>query len=166
MNTIGEKILVLGCCGSGKSTFAGKLRDISGLPLIHLDNIWWKPDRMHVTRDEFDRRLDEIIRTDRWIIDGDYRRTYEKRIAACDTIFFLDLPEEVCMDGIAQRVGQKWADIPWTENTLDPELAEQVLAYRTNYRPILYELFQKYDRQIIIFRTRAEADKWLTEHEV
>ena len=74
---LGQKILVIGCAGSGKSTLSKELRDITGLPLFHLDNIWWRPDRSHISREEFDRKLDEILLTDRWILDGDYSRTYE-----------------------------------------------------------------------------------------
>ena len=51
---IGDRILVLGCSGSGKSTFAKRLQVCTGLPLIHLDNIWWKPDRTHISREERD----------------------------------------------------------------------------------------------------------------
>lgn len=47
--TVGNKVIVLGCSGSGKSTFAIKLREKTGLPLFHLDNIWWKSDRTHIT---------------------------------------------------------------------------------------------------------------------
>lgn len=164
MTAIGKKILVLGCSGSGKSTFAGKLQKAVNLPLIHLDNVWWRPDRTHISRDEFDKRLEEILCTDSWIIDGDYSRTYEKRIAACDTVFFLDIPEEDCMNGIVQRVGKQRPDIPWIENTLDPELVRLVQTYHSENRPILYELLRKYNRQTVIFRTRAEADAWLAEY--
>ena len=110
----GNKILVLGCSGSGKSTFSRKLAARTGLPLIHLDNIWWRPDQTHITREEFDQKLNEILHDDFWIIDGNYSRTYEERIRACDTIIFLDYSEEVCMDGITRRVGQDRPDIPWT----------------------------------------------------
>ena len=49
---LGRKIMVIGCPGSGKSTLSRELRDITGLPLFHLDNIWWKPDRSHISREE------------------------------------------------------------------------------------------------------------------
>ena len=68
---IGNKIIVLGCSGSGKSTFSRKLHEKTNLPLIHLDNIWWKPDRTHISRDEFDHKLVEILKSDKWIVDGD-----------------------------------------------------------------------------------------------
>jgi adenylate kinase family enzyme len=109
-----RKVLVLGCSGSGKSTFAVRLHNLSGLPLYHLDNVWWKADRTHISRDEFDIKLEQLVNLDNWIIDGDYSRTYERRIAACDTIYFLDYGQEACMRGITERVGRKRGDIPWT----------------------------------------------------
>ena len=157
-----KKIVVLGCSGSGKSTFALRLHDLTGLPLYHLDNIWWKPDRTHISREEFDRRLDDILNDDRWILDGDYSRTYEKRIAACDTVFFLDYTEEICMDGIIGRIGKERRDIPWTENKLDPELVKLVKDYETQNKPVLIELFRKYaDKDIVTFHTRDEADNMI-----
>ena len=76
---LGQKIIVIGCPGSGKSTFSKKLHDITGLPLFHLDNINWNSDKSHISREEFDQRLDEILRRDKWIIDGNYNRTFEVR---------------------------------------------------------------------------------------
>lgn len=158
----GRKIIVLGCSGSGKSTFSRRLREITDLPLIHLDNIWWKPDRTHISREEFDRKLEEILRTDGWILDGDYSRTYEMRFRACDTVIFLDYGFDVCMDGIVRRVGTERPDIPWTEQTVDPDLVRQVEAYENENRPAVLSLMEKYpEKQSIVFRSRAEADAWL-----
>lgn len=157
-----NRIAVIGCPGSGKSTFAIALHEKTGLPLYHLDNIWWKPDRTHITRDEFDARLAEILNRDEWIIDGSYSRTFEPRIAACDTVILLDYDTDVCMQGITERVGQVRPDIPWTEQTLDPELVELVRTYRERNNPVLTELFDRFrNKTIHIFRTRDEADAWL-----
>ena len=157
-----RKIIVLGCPGSGKSTFSVKLHEKTGLPLFHLDNVWWNPDRTHVSRDEFDRRLEGIVRGDEWIVDGDYSRTYEVRIRASDAIVFLDFGEDECMKGISDRVGKKRDDIPWSENKLDPELVALVKKYKTENRPILTDLFKKYpEKRLIVFTSRKEADGWL-----
>lgn len=162
---LGTKIIVLGCSGSGKSVFARKLREKTGLPLIHLDNIWWRPDRTHITREEFDLRLGALLRGDRWILDGDYSRTYEPRIKACDTVIFLDYGEAVAMAGITGRVGRQRADIPWTEGTLDPELVELVRNYQAKNRPALLALLAQYpEKRLIRFTTRQEADAWLAAH--
>ena len=158
-----KKIVILGAAGSGKSTFARKLHEKTGLPLIHLDNVWWKADRTHVSRAEFDRRLREILQGEAWIIDGDYSRTYEPRFAACDTIIFLDYDTEVCMRGIAERVGKNRPDMPWVETELDPELVELVQNYRAKNRPEVYRLIGQYpEKQAIIFPTREQAEEWLS----
>ena len=154
-----KKIAVLGCSGSGKSTFSIQLHNITKLPLYHLDNIWWRSDRTHISRDEFDRKLDDLVKRDSWILDGDYSRTYEKRIASCDTVFFLDYGEEVCMQGIIDRIGKERIDIPWTDNKLDPELVKLVKDYETVEKPVLIDLLDKYsDKDIIILHSRQEAN--------
>lgn len=159
---IGSKVLVLGSSGAGKSSFARRLHELTGLPLVHLDLVWWRPDYTHISREEFDRRLEEMIAEERWIMDGDYSRTYKPRICACDTVIFLDYDEETCLRGLSQRVGQKRPDIPWVEEKLEPELVEMVRRYRTDERPKLLEvLAQSPEKQTVIFRTREEADVWL-----
>lgn len=162
--SIGKKILVLGCSGSGKSTFARLLAARTGLPLIHLDNVWWRADRSHISRDEFDRALAELLRGEQWIMDGDYSRTYEVRLRAADTVIFLDYPESVCMAGITARVGQDRPDMPWTESTLDPQLVSMVQNYATENRPALLSLLQQYpEKQAFVFTDRTQADQWLSE---
>ena len=157
-----NRIAIIGCPGSGKSTFARKLHEKTGLPLVHLDNIWWKPDRTHITREEFDHRIAAILREDAWIVDGNYSRTVETRIAAADTVIFLDYAESVCMDGIRMRVGQTRADMPWTEQTLDPELVALVRGFSTEQRPQILALLDRCpDKQVLIFHTREAADRWL-----
>ena len=160
-----KRIIVLGCPGSGKSTFAIQLHQRTGLPLIHLDNIWWKTDRTNVAQSEFDERLAAVLGTGEWIIDGDYSRTYEARLKACDTVFFLDYGEAACMAGIRARVGRARPDMPWTEDTLDPELVEEVRKYGGVQRPRLMELLHTYPgKETHIFRTREEAEVWLANY--
>ena len=161
--SIGNRILILGCPGSGKSTFARALAAKTELPLVHLDNVWWRADGTHISRDEFDLALSELLRGEKWIMDGDYSRTYEVRVRAADTVIFLDYPEAVCMAGIVARVGQKRPDIPWTESALDPELVALVQNYRRDNRPRILSLLQKYpEKQSLIFTARAEVDAWLS----
>ena len=157
-----KRVVVTGCPGSGKSVFSIRLHEKTGLPLYHLDNIWWKPDRTHLTREEFDAALAAILEKDEWIVDGSYSRTFEPRIAASDTVILLDYDTDVCMQSIMERVGQTRPDIPWTEQTLDPELVAIVKTYKERNNPILSELFRRYaDWEILIFRDRGEADRWL-----
>ena len=80
-----RRVLVIGCPGAGKSTFARRLRDAAGLPLHYLDMLWHNPDRTTVTRAEFDERLQRILEEDAWILDGNFARTLPKRLEYCDT---------------------------------------------------------------------------------
>lgn len=80
------RVLVIGCPGAGKSMFARALREKTGLPLYYLDTIWHKSDRTTVSEQEFDEKLGEILREDRWILDGNYLRTLPRRLQACDTV--------------------------------------------------------------------------------
>ena len=122
-----RKIIVIGCPGSGKSTFARKLHEKYSLPLYYLDMIWWKDDKSTISQIEFDAKLGEIMAQDSWIIDGNYNRTLEMRVKECDTVFFLDLPAEVCVEGITARVGTEREDMPWVEKTVDDEFLQFVL---------------------------------------
>lgn len=158
-----KKIIVIGCPGSGKTTFAEKLRDKIGLPLFHLDAIWHRPDRTHISRDEYDARLAEILALDAWIIDGNYSRTVERRIAACDTVFLFDLPAEVCLDGAISRLGKARYDLPWIDTELDPKLQKEIEEFGSKNLPAIYALLDKYKdgKSVIIFKSRAQADAFL-----
>lgn len=99
-----ERIIIIGCSGAGKSTLALALKEKLGLPVVHLDQLWWREGWQHVTREEFDVRLDIALGMDRWIIDGNYSRTMEARLAKCDTIIYLDFNRWECLLGMCQRV--------------------------------------------------------------
>lgn len=159
-----KKVIVIGCLGSGKTTFAEKLNEHTGLPLYYLDAIWHKPDRTHISRDEFDHRISEIFASPEWIIDGNYNRTIEMRLKECDTVFLFDLPTEVCLQGATERLGKGRYDLPWIEKELSPEFAEFIKEFSANSLPIIYTLIEKYktDKQVFIFKSREQSDEFLT----
>lgn len=159
-----KKVIVIGCPGSGKSTFARALHDITGLPLYHLDMLYWNADRTIVPQDVFRARLVEVIERDCWIVDGNYGSTMELRLQACDTVFFLDYPLDVCMNGIVERRGKERPDMPWieSEDDVDEEFVEFVKNYNSENRPEVMALLEKYaDKEIIIFKSRDEAETFL-----
>ncbi len=157
-----KKVIIIGCPGSGKTTFAEKLNKITGLPLYYLDTIWHKPDKTHIPREEFDERIADIFSKSEWIIDGNYKRTIEARLKECDTVFLFDLPTEVCLQGIINRIGKERYDLPWLEKELDPEFKKFVEDFPEDTLPYIYELLEKYnDRNIFVFKSREEAESYL-----
>jgi len=158
-----QKIIVIGCPGSGKTTFAEKLNKLTGIPLYYLDAIWHKPDKTHIDRESFDRRISEIFDTPQWIIDGNYNRTIELRLNKCDTVFLFDLPTEVCIQGATERLGKDRYDLPWIDTELSPSLRRSIEDFPRSSLPKIYELLEEYkhNREIIVFRSRQDADGYL-----
>ena len=163
-----KKIIVIGSPGAGKSTFARKLREKTGIPLYYLDMLWHKPDRTNVSQEEFDAGLDSILCQDEWIIDGNYLRTLERRLKACDTVFFLDYPLEVCLSGAASRIGKKREDMPWVEEEFDEEFRQWIIDFPRDQLPFVDKKLEQYrsKREIILFKSRQEAEYYLKNEEV
>ena len=161
----GRKIMVIGCSGSGKSTFARKLKAKTGLPLYYLDMLFHNSDRTTVSREVFDARLNDILKTDKWIIDGNYQRTLPLRFERCTEVFFFDIPLDQCLEGAVARIGKKREDLPWVENELDPEFRQYILDFPKDQLPRINELISQYQdiRKITVFRSREEADAWLDQ---
>ena len=99
-----ERIIIIGCSGSGKSTLARALGAKLGLPVIHLDQLWWKEGWVESDRQTFDDRLAALVEENRWIIDGNYNRTIPMRLEKCDTVIYLDFSRWTCLLGMCQRV--------------------------------------------------------------
>lgn len=160
-----KRVIVIGSPGAGKSTFSRRLRQKTGLPLYYLDQIWHRPDKTNVSREEFDRRLGEILEKDCWIIDGNYLRTLQKRMEACDGIFFLDYPVKLCLESVQARIGKKREDMPWVETELDEEFREWILRFPKDQRPKILSLLARYgeEKEIHVFSSRREANDYLDQ---
>ena len=158
-----KKIIVIGCPGSGKSFFSKSLHKLTGIPLFHLDMLFWNEDKTTVEKSVFLERLSVVMKKDEWIIDGNYNRTIESRIQHCDTVFLFDLPTEICIQGATERIGKGRYDLPWLETEVDPEFMQFIKDFPHDALPKIYELIDKYksEKQVIIFRSRAEADEYI-----
>ena len=157
-----KKIIVIGCPGSGKSTFSRTLSERIGVPVYYLDMMYWNADKTTAEKSVFLERLSRVIEKDAWIIDGNYASTMELRMAACDTVFFLDYPTEVCLEGVVARKGKARPDMPWIETEEDAEFVEFIRKYRENQRPEVLALLGKYaDKSIVVFTDRDQAKAFI-----
>lgn len=98
-----RRVLVIGAGGAGKSTFARELGARTGLPVVHLDRMYWRPGWIESPKEEFRAALADVLAQPAWILDGNYSGTIAMRVAACDTIVWLDLPRVVCLAGVIER---------------------------------------------------------------
>ena len=157
-----KKIIVIGCPGSGKSTVSRALHNKTGIPLYHLDMMYWNADKTTAEKSVFLERLSTVLEKDEWIIDGNYGSTMELRMAACDTVIFLDYPLDVCLGGIKERRGKPRSDMPWIETEEDAEFIEFIKSYNEQQKPKVLELLKKYScKNIIILGSREQVDAFL-----
>ena len=161
-----KKVIIIGCPGSGKSIFARSLESLTGLPLHHLDMMYWNKDKTTVTKDIFIKRLQSVMEKDSWIIDGNYQSSMEMRLGECDTVFFLDYSTQVCLEGIRSRKGKARSDIPFVDDENDEEFISFIKEYNSKVRPQVISLLEKYrDRNIIVFNSREESENFLSSFE-
>jgi len=124
--------------------------------------MYWNADQTTVGKEIFRARLAEVMKKDRYIIDGNYQSTMETRLADCDTVFFLDYDLETCLSGVVSRRGKPRPDMPWIETEEDPAFTELIKAYIPEQRPRVLALLEKYkDKNIIVFKSREESAKYL-----
>lgn len=112
-----ERIIIIGCGGAGKSTLARQLGDKLDIPVVHLDRLFWKPNWIEETPEEFDQKLATELEKPQWIMDGNFNRTMPQRVAKCDTIIYLDFNRLTCLLGVVKR-------ILTTYGTVRPDMGE------------------------------------------
>lgn len=163
-----ERVLILGCGGAGKSTLARQLGARTGLPVVHLDQGWWLPGWENPTEEAFDGWLEEVLAGERWIIDGNYKRTLEARLCQADTVLFLDYSTWTCMWGMVKRVlrylGRTRPDM--TEGCperFDSEFIRWIRDDRRTVRLWMLERLGKWDGEVIVFRNRRACSAWLKQ---
>ena len=157
-----KKIIVIGSPGAGKSCFSRELSLLPNIELFHMDNLYWHEDKTRISHEELVSKLNDIMVNDTWIIDGNYISTLELRIKEADTIFYLDYPTEVCIEGIKSRVGKKRDDIPWVEDELDNDFLKFVEGFRTETKPQIESLLEKYNyKRLYRFSCRDDMNKYL-----
>ncbi len=166
-----ERLLILGCGGSGKSTLAIELGHITGLPVIHLDRLFWLPGWKHRNRTDFDALLADELNNPRWIIDGDYSRTLAMRLERCDAVVVLDYPRAVCAAGVIRRRVQyagrsRESMAQGCPERLDPEFVRWVWNFRRSRLPAMLDLLaitaqREQPPQIFILNSRMQTRRWL-----
>ena len=163
-----ERVMIIGCGGAGKSTLARVLGEKTGLPVVHLDRIWWAPGNwQHRSREEFDALLKLEMDQPRWIMDGNYNRTMEIRLEKADTVIYLDYNRFVCLWSWVKRVITHWGKArpdmaPGCAEWFDPEMAGWIWNFNKMYRQRYYRLLNEAEGvETIVLKNRRAVRKFL-----
>ena len=160
-----KKIMIIGCPGSGKSTLAVALHKKTGIPVCHLDMLYWNADKTIVEKSVFLERLAKVLGSDAWIMDGNFSSTMDARMAECDTVIFRDYPTDLCLAGVRERRGKPRPDMPWIETEEDAGFMEFIKGFATQRRPQILALIEKHrGKAVFVFTSRAQADAFLREY--
>ena len=163
-----RRVLVIGCGGAGKSTFARVLGRLAALPVVHLDQEYWHPAWIATPAEVWERQIARLIESDRWILDGNYGGTLAPRLAACDTVILLDLPRALCLWRVIKR-GWRYRGRarPETREGCPERLSWQfvhwIWTYRRRRRPAIAARLGalRADQRAVVLRTRAEVAAFL-----
>ena len=163
---LGNKILLVGSPGSGKSYTAVRLGQALALPVIHLDKEYWRPNWEETPKEEWFARLEEICRQEKWILDGNYASTIELRTQAADTIIFLDINRVFCVWNVFWRHGKKRSDFPdYLQEKRNKEFlgfCGYVWNFPAKWTGKIEKLREKYpEKKFIVLKSRKEIQTFL-----
>lgn len=160
-----ERILIIGCGGAGKSTLARQLGEKLGIPVVHLDKLFWKPGWVESSKEEIDAKILEEMRKPQWIMDGNYNRTLPQRVKYCDTIIYLDFSRFACLMGVAKRILTTYGTVrpdmgEGCPERFDLEFLKWVWNYNKNKRERNYRLLNEAEGVETIVLKNRRAVKW------
>jgi adenylate kinase family enzyme len=165
-----RRVLVVGSGGAGKSIFATRLGERTGLPVIHLDALYWRSGWKQTPQEEWAGVVDALVARDAWVMDGNYGGTLDARLAACDTVVFLDLPRRVCLWRVLRRWlrhrGRTRPDMaPGCEERLSLEFLRWIWQYRARRRPAMLDKLAalRPGRRAVVLRTADQVESFLRE---
>jgi adenylate kinase family enzyme len=163
-----QRVAIVGSPGSGKSTLARELARRTGLPVVHLDEVYWRPGWVEPPREEWHAAHDAALAGDRWIADGNYGSTMDDRLRRADTVVFLDLPTWLCLARVLRRTlpsvatgrGHLGPDFP---DRLDVDFLRFLLyvaRFRSTRRPGVLERLSRFPGRVVVLRDRRAIREW------
>ncbi|HEV2859716.1 MAG TPA: DNA topology modulation protein [Pyrinomonadaceae bacterium] len=163
-----KKVLVIGSGGSGKSTLARRLGERLGVEVLHLDRFYWRAGWVETPKQEWARKVEELVAGESWVMDGNYSGTLERRLEACDTVVFLDLPRAVCVWRVLKRlVTSRWRGRPDMAEGCEDRFSLEFLSWVWNYpersRPKVLALLEAKaaGKRVVRLGSGAEVERFL-----
>jgi adenylate kinase family enzyme len=168
-----QRVLVIGCSGAGKSTFARELGASTGLPVIHIDQLFWHPGWVPAPRDVYLARLNGVLAGERWILDGNNPSTLDIRLPRAEAIVWIERPRRICYWRVARRVlgtyGQVRADTaPGCPERFDWDFLKYIWNFPSRYRPVMLAALDRHQAwpRTVILRSDGDARTFLRDRAV
>jgi adenylate kinase family enzyme len=163
-----RRIAIIGPAAVGKSTLAERLSAVLGIPVYHLDSLYWRPGWTPTPADEWDEALRAIIDSDAWIVDGNFTQTMRDRLDAADTIVYLDLPPLVStLAAIRRRITHRWRPAPGVQLGSRPmfnaQLFRWIWSFPHDHRPTILAMLagQPSSKRVVILRSRRQVRRFV-----
>ena len=165
-----NKIAIVGAPGTGKTTLSNILSKLYGIEATHIDGIHHLENWVQRDKEERDKIILDIVKRDKWIIDGTYKATLKPRFEAADLIIWLDYSSLAQIKGVMERYlknkGKEKPEIPGCKEKMDKEFFTYVLKYNKEKRKNIVNNLERIDKsKLIVFKNRRQLNKWLKEEE-
>jgi adenylate kinase family enzyme len=98
-----RRIAIVGIGGSGKSTLAREVAARTGLPLFHMDQLFWRGNWEEVPESEYLPQHAELVAQEAWIIEGYIDEAMAERVRRADLVIWLDYPGWLCLWRVLRR---------------------------------------------------------------
>jgi adenylate kinase family enzyme len=161
-----DRIAIIGCGGSGKSSLARALGTALGITPVHLDGLYYGRDWKPLDKEQFAALQRDLVAKPRWIIDGNYASSLPIRLEAADTVIFLDLPAWICLWGIIQRRLQHGGgqhDAIGVYDRITWSFIRYIAGYRKRMAPRVLQLIADHagDARVVVLRSRHAVERYL-----
>jgi adenylate kinase family enzyme len=163
LDDLGQRICILGPSNSGKSTLAAAVGRVRSLPVIHLDQYRHLPGTQWVERpdDEFELMHDEVVRTDRWVIDGNYSRWLPERLRRATGLVVLDASPAASVVRYVRRTlfePDRAGSLEGTRDRLRMEMIRFMLGPARTNRLRYRHAFDEFGRPKVLLPDRAALE--------
>lgn len=161
-----KRVAIVGSGGAGKTTFASELSRRTGLPVVHLDHLYWKPGWVETSADEWRVRQGERLSADQWIVDGNYQDTFDVRFSRADTIIVLAPSRWRCIARVLRRTFLNFGRPVQAEGCperFDLEFLKWVWRFQKDGRPRLDAAIRELEgtSRVIELKTSQEVANFL-----
>lgn len=159
---------MIGSGGSGKTRLSRQLGALTGLPVVHLDALYWTAGWVPAAEAEWRQTVASLVAEPEWIMDGNYGGTLAVRLAACDTVVFLDTPRYICLGRVILRwlryLGRTRPHMaPGCPESLTWEFLRWIWTYPERRRPEILRRLSELPPtcEVHVLRSGSDIDRFL-----